>query len=199
MENKEELLAEFYIARQLEDEDVTTWSRRLEDIIGKGLEKGIVPHTEVNSMLRSMLYTGVRQDLKDITGYKYDTIQSFNQLRVALRQIEREHQPMKSTTKPNTTKAALNPPTPERNDIEELKGMVYQLTHQVNQLQQQPMQQQYNRGRGNYRGQGNYSGFARSRPPNWQRQPAQNGQQQQPPTWQQQPPSWPQQQPTYRQ
>lgn len=77
--------------------------------------------------------------------------------------------------------------------------MVYQLTHQVNQLQQQPMQQQYNRGRGNYRGQGNYSGFARSRPPNWQRQPAQNGQQQQPPTWQQQPPSWPQQQPTYRQ
>lgn len=108
MENKEELLAEFYIARQLEDEDVTIWSRRLEDIIGKGLEKGIVPHTEVNSMLRSMLYTGVRQDLKDITGYKYDTIQSFNQLRVALRQIEREHQPMKSTTKPNTTKAALN-------------------------------------------------------------------------------------------
>ena len=42
VENKEQLLSEFYSARQKDNEDVTTWSSRLEDIIGKGLEKGIV-------------------------------------------------------------------------------------------------------------------------------------------------------------
>ncbi|CAG2255775.1 unnamed protein product [Mytilus edulis] len=80
IDNKEQLLAEFYSARQREDEDVTTWSNRLQDILG------------------------LRQELRDISGYKYDTIKDFNQLRVALRQLEKDHQPKK--TKPNTAKAA---------------------------------------------------------------------------------------------
>ncbi|VDI11389.1 Hypothetical predicted protein [Mytilus galloprovincialis] len=169
IDNKEQLLAEFYSARQREDEDVTTWSNRLQDILGKGLGTGIVSHQEMNSMLHAMLWTGLRQELKDISGYKYDTIKDFNQLRVALRQLEKDHQPKK--TKPNTAKAATTTIKENTHDYEELKGMVQQLTHQFTelrrqqqqqpqeQLQQQP-QQQYYRGnnfrgnRGNNRGRG---------------------------------------------
>ncbi|CAG2214235.1 unnamed protein product [Mytilus edulis] len=140
IDNKEQLLAEFYSARQREDEDVTTWSNRLQDILGKGLGTGIVSHKEMNSMLHAMLWTGLRQELKDISGYKYDTIKDFNQLRVALRQLEKDHQPKK--TKPNTAKAATTTIKENTHDYEELKGMVQQLTHQFTELRQQQQQQQ---------------------------------------------------------
>lgn len=138
VDNKEQLLAEFYSARQHDDEDVTTWSNRLQEILGKGLEKGIVSPVEMNSMLHAMLYTGLRQELKDISGHKYDTVKDFNQLRVALRQLEKDHQPKKS--KPNTAKAITPIETTDRRDIEDLKGMVQQLTHTVTQLKEQQRQ-----------------------------------------------------------
>ena len=154
--NKEELMAEFYGARQKEDEDITSWSCRLEDIIGRALAKGLVQQTEVDRMLHNMLWTGLRQQLKDISGHKYDTIKDFDSLRVALRQIEKDHMPQKSNTKPNTSKAATSTPENKHlnSDIEELKGMVYQLTRKVDSFEQQ--RSQYNRGsyynRGNRRG-----------------------------------------------
>ncbi|CAG2189653.1 FAB1 [Mytilus edulis] len=96
VDNKEQLLSEVYSARQKEDEDVTTWNNRLQDILGKGIEKGIIPYHEMNTMLHAMLWTELRQELKDVSGHKYDSIQDFNHLRVALRQIEKDHQPKKN-------------------------------------------------------------------------------------------------------
>lgn len=162
VDNTEELMAEFYGARQKEDEDITSWSCRLEDIIGKGIEKGLVKQTEVNKMLHSMLWTGLRQELKDISGYKYETIKDFDTLRVALRQIEKEHPPQKSNTKsakPNTSKAATSA---EKSDIDELKGMVKQLTQKVTTLEEQGYtgytQPYYNRGmRGNRMNRGGWN------------------------------------------
>ena len=185
VDNKEELMAEFYGARQKEDEDITSWSCRLEDIIGKGLEKGLVQQTEVNKMLHSMLWTGLRQDLKDISGYKYETIKDFDTLRVALRQIEKEHPPHKSNTKsakPNTSKFAT--PSADSSDIVELKGMVQQLTQKVTNMEQQGYPQPYyNRGRYTRGNRGNRGNTWNSRPPR------QNTQQRQYSTQYQHPPT----------
>ena len=149
VDNKEQLLAEFYSARQRDDEDVTTWSNRLQDILGKGLEKGLVDYRDMNYMLHAMLWRGIRQELKDISGHKHDMIKDVNQLRVALRQLEKDHQPKKS--KPNIVKVISETPESERQDIEELKGMVHQLTTQVNEFKQHQQQSQYYKGN-NYRG-----------------------------------------------
>ena len=62
VDNKEQILAEFYSARQKDDEDVTTWSNRLKTILGRTMEKQLVLPTEVNTMLHNMFYTGLRQD-----------------------------------------------------------------------------------------------------------------------------------------
>jgi hypothetical protein len=51
--------------------DVTTWSNRLQDILGKDLEKGLVDYRDMNSMLHAMLWRGLRQELKDISGHKH--------------------------------------------------------------------------------------------------------------------------------
>jgi hypothetical protein len=61
-----------------------------------------------------------------IANHKHDMIKDFNQLRVALRQLEKDHQPKKS--KPNIVKVISETPESERQDIEELEGMVHQLT-----------------------------------------------------------------------
>lgn len=171
VDNKEQLMAEFYSAKQREDEDVSAWSGRLEDIIGKGLEKGIVKHSEVNNMLHGMLWMGLRDDLKDISGHKHDTIKDFNKLRIALRQLEKDHQ---KPSKPKTAKSAIATCSSDKDEISELKGMVQQLTHKVSELQ--GYQQQY-RGN-NYRGKG--KGGKNNRPP---RQQDDNADYQQQDTW----------------
>ena len=87
VDNKEHILAEFYSARQRDDEDVTTWSNRLQDILGKGLEKGLVDYRDMNSMLHAMLWRGLRQELKDISGHKHDMIKDFNQLKSSVETV----------------------------------------------------------------------------------------------------------------
>ena len=98
-------------------------------------------------MLHAMLWRGLRQELKDISGHKHDMIKDFNQLRVALRLLEKDHQPKKS--KPNMVKIIS-----ERQDFEELKGMVQQLTTQVNEFKLHQQQPQYYKGN-NYRDRDN--------------------------------------------
>jgi hypothetical protein len=49
-------------------------SNRLQDILGKGLEKGLVDNQDMNSMLHAMLWKGLRQELKNNSGHKHDMI-----------------------------------------------------------------------------------------------------------------------------
>ncbi|VDI23024.1 Hypothetical predicted protein [Mytilus galloprovincialis] len=51
VDKKEELLAEFYGSRQKEDETVTSWSCRLESLMGQAVERGIVGRQDVDGML----------------------------------------------------------------------------------------------------------------------------------------------------
>ncbi|VDH97527.1 Hypothetical predicted protein [Mytilus galloprovincialis] len=109
VDKKEELLAEFYGSRQKEDETVTSWSCRLESLMGQAVERGIVGRQDVDGMLHSMLWTGLRTSLKDISGHKYDTIKKFDSLRVALRQIENDHmhrEVLTKSSKPQTSKSS---------------------------------------------------------------------------------------------
>lgn len=125
VESKEELLAEFYRAKQRDDETVTSWSCRLEDILGKAADKGLVRRQDMDSMLRSMLWTGLKTPLKDISGHKYDAITTFDELRVSLRQLEKDH--AERHRKPNVSKAAIDQPE-RKSDLDEVKGLIQQLS-----------------------------------------------------------------------
>lgn len=156
VERKEDLLAQFYRARQEDDESVTKWSCRLETIIGKIVEKNIIQKKDTNEMLRSMLWTGLRSELKDISGHKYDAIKDFDQLRVALRQIEMEHLERKPR-KPQPAKAASSSSEESTIDkkMEEFRGMIQNLNLRFDKMEQQQNQYRrnpnYGKNRGNYR------------------------------------------------
>ena len=145
-------MAEFYGARQREDESVSAWSCRLESILSKAIERGIVNRWDADGMLHSMLWTGLKTSFKDISGHKYDTISDFDGLRVALRQIENDHNQrdlLTPTAKPQTSKSVDNKAEPN-SEITELKGMVQQLVARMDSYEtsrQTPSWQQHQQPR----------------------------------------------------
>jgi hypothetical protein len=79
-------------------------------------------------MLHSVLFRGLRTSLKALSGHKFDTIQDFNTLRIALRQIEKEHELRQSFNKTHTAKAAVSEASGHTSDMEEVKGLIQQVT-----------------------------------------------------------------------
>lgn len=158
----EDILAEFYSAKQRDDENCAAWSVRLEDLVTKAVRKGKVSPTLTNDMLRTMFYKGLRADLKDISGHLYHNTYDFDRLRVAIRKIEMEHKPVAKPSKHATAKAAICTPTSDTSAdrFSEMQSQLDQLSAQVMQLSQYPQtsqysqmpRQSYQRGRRAFRG-----------------------------------------------
>lgn len=88
MDSEEILLGSFYCVQQREDESVSGWGLRLEDILSKASQRTVMSGTRKDYMLRCVFYEGLRPALKDNSGYKFDSIRDFDQLRQAIRRIE---------------------------------------------------------------------------------------------------------------
>jgi hypothetical protein len=133
IDQKEDLLAKFYSAKQGEDEDVSNWGCRLEDILSKAMEQGIVPSADFNNMLKNKFWTGLKKSLKDVSGHKFDTVSDFDTLRVIIRRIEQD-QTEQTSKKPHPAKLASTPK--QDTDMGEIKGMIKQLSAEVSKLKQ---------------------------------------------------------------
>ncbi|OWF54733.1 Paraneoplastic antigen-like protein 5 [Mizuhopecten yessoensis] len=131
VEVTETLMANFYGARQKESEDVSTWACRIEDLLMKVYEHTPLGAKEINRMLRNVFYTGLRQEMKDITGHKYDAIDDYDKLLIAVRQVEKDHNrdkeiPDKTKQATGTSKMAAT--SPETNQIQQMYAVVNQLS-----------------------------------------------------------------------
>ena len=91
----------------------------MEDILSQAVDKKLVKQSETNEMLRSMFWTGMRQDLKDISGYKFETIHDFDKFRVEIRKLEQDHN--KSTKKTTSTINKSTVENDSKTDMQELK------------------------------------------------------------------------------
>ena len=129
--SSETLMAQFYNSRQGECESVSAWSRRLDNIIGQALTQGEVHSSDIDRMLRSRFWHGLRRDLKDCSGHKFDTAHSFDHLVTELRSIEQDRherniQPLASK-KPTPGKMAAVTSTESPDTLGEIKGMIQQM------------------------------------------------------------------------
>ena len=91
VEDGQSIKAEFYSAKQLPNEKIVSWSCRIEEIIDRALEQGEVQESEMDEMLRVRFWHGLQENLRDKSRHKYDQLQTFDELRTALRQIELEY------------------------------------------------------------------------------------------------------------
>ena len=85
------ILKEFYTATQSETETTTAWGLRLEENFQRAIEKGKARETDRDSTLREQFWKSLRiERLKNATRIKYETIESFELLRTAVRAEENE-------------------------------------------------------------------------------------------------------------
>lgn len=164
----EDLLAKFYSAKQADTEDVTLWASRLEDILDKARTRCAFASTQVAEMLRTKFWRGLKKALRDISGHKFDSMMDYDQLRIAIRQIE---QAETSPEKPKPAKVACQP----TDDMKEMKAMVKDLTTEMSKLKKDIAAMQQNRkpsndGRQNSYGsrqdhnyQSSHEGYTRNR------------------------------------
>ena len=158
VESKESLLGQFYSAKQEESESVSAWGCRLEEVINKAVSRGEVQKQATDGMLRHVFWNGLKPSLKDVSGYIFDKKATFDELRSAIRVIEQEHdlrKPSKPTKKDQNT-GSVNMATHDdiRPALDELRGMVQQLSSDVALMQNSG----YRGGYSNQRGRGYYGG-----------------------------------------
>ena len=133
IEREESIMEQFYSASQRKDEDSMKWSCRLEELMRRAINKGLVKKDDSDGKLQSRFWNGLQPWLKDITGYKFDSSVDFNELRREVRMIEKDHD------KKSTHSMALTAGTEdkENSEMKELRGMISQLTSKVDSMQQQ--------------------------------------------------------------
>ncbi|VDI80157.1 Hypothetical predicted protein [Mytilus galloprovincialis] len=138
VDQPEALLGQFYTARQQDDEDVATWACRLEEILSKAKNRKNVTEENINDMLTSKFFDGLRPEMKNIVRYKKDTITDFHSLLKATREIENQHNLKPSLKKKPPTQATSKSTTTtvENRQIQQLTALVKQLSQDVKALKE---------------------------------------------------------------
>lgn len=136
------IMADFYNAKQGEDEDVSAWSCRVEDLVAKAVESGGIVESKADEVLRSRFWHGLRDELKHRTGHKYDAAEDFDTLRRQIREFELDN-PSKQTKKNEAkVKSAQSTPREDNSEMKAMQKSIEQLTLTVRSLQQDMKQQQ---------------------------------------------------------
>lgn len=115
------LLKKFYNATQDDNEDVATWSCRVQELYDDAIS---TTDTEKNDeTLRTIFWSGLRQPLKDITGHLFEKYNDFDGLLKVVRRSEQEHKG-KASSKCNTGSSKVVVVAEEQDGI---KGMIQQM------------------------------------------------------------------------
>ena len=135
----ETLLAEFYIAHQKPDEDVSSWGCRLEGLLDKAQQRVDLKDANVNEMLRSRFWNGLNQRLKDSSRHKHDTVKDFDKLRKEIRTIEKEYKVSgdkdTQTQKTHAKMVTVSDASDEASTVKTLSGLMSRLSTQVDAIQ----------------------------------------------------------------
>ena len=88
---RESIMREFYTATQQQEESVTAWGLRLEEILQRAMEKGHVRAEDRNDLLKDTFWRGLRSEkLKNATRVHFESISNFELLRRAVREEENQ-------------------------------------------------------------------------------------------------------------
>lgn len=126
------VMTAFFNASQKSDETVSEWSVRVEELASKAVAAGQLGTLKLDSTLRNRFWHGLRPSLRDKTGHKFDSADTFDKLRTELRKVELTEQPHKSAT----AKAAkdIDFDTKIKDQVAaQVKGMEERITKSVTQ------------------------------------------------------------------
>ena len=147
----EAVLQEFYTVHQEEEESVTDWGLRLEQILQRAIEKGHVTEERKDQMLRDKFWRSLyNQDLKNATKIYHQSVLSFDKLQRKVRaeeyemqdSIARHQQPVR---KEKRNKAQHNPQLTEMDDqlefLRKINENISRMDRDIQQLKEVRCQQ----------------------------------------------------------
>ncbi|XP_046570529.1 uncharacterized protein LOC124278800 [Haliotis rubra] len=129
------LMSDFYSCSQRENEDVTAWGCRLENMLYQITEHRSIPEDEQDEMLRTRMWDGLKPGLKGVAAHKFDAITNFDDLRLCLREIEfdlrrdKSAVPVKKQTASAKMVNTLNPSSAAatKEEVTDLKAMMVEI------------------------------------------------------------------------
>lgn len=157
VDTEADVLASFYSARQGTEESVADWGCRLESLYDLAKRQAQLPGTQ-DEALRTMFWSGLRQDLKDVSSYQYDVTKTFDELRTVLRRIEKQHG-KPQVEKEKTASCKMSQPKVKKDDrMDKLEAVIQQLTTEIKNLKterqsnetERNQQESWTQGRGHY-------------------------------------------------
>ena len=155
IESKESILKKFYASKQEVNESVLKYASKLEEIFAQAGEIGAINPSHENT-LKSVFYSGLRQPLKQMCNYKFETIHDYDKFKVEVRKIESE---MDSMQKETTGKCHSANVKPEKTELGEVKELLQNMNDRIKKLELEREESNTYRGRG-FRGsrhmRGNY-------------------------------------------
>ena len=138
----ERLMQKFYSESQKQDEAVSSWGFRLEHMLTGAIEKGIIPLSAKNDMLKAQFWANLHDErVKNASRYKYDQIADFGEFCVAVRVIEQElllDAKRRKSVAPKAQSHMMSNQTeaPTSTETQIILKKLEALTKKVNQLEQ---------------------------------------------------------------
>ena len=143
-----------------------------EDLLDRANSKSNIDTGAIDEMLRTKFFSGLRPGLRDVAHHKFDTIKSFDKLRIEMRKIEAENRCPKNPPDVKPKPQVKMVDVELKSEFGKLQGTVHNLVDKFGEFQKQVdlkmagnsqnvsqgFNQGYNQGRGQHSNRGQYRG-----------------------------------------
>lgn len=144
----ETIMKKLFACQQEPQESVMKFASRIEEFWTNAVELKMVSATN-EEMLRSVLYQGLKPELRHNASYKYDTVKDYDKFKKELRKMEDDFKSRESATAHAATSA-------KSDGLEEVKDLLKQLHQRIDKLEKEKEESQgaypQDWSRGQYRG-----------------------------------------------
>lgn len=158
IDSPEIILKKFYAVEQKPSESLINYAARIEELFAQAISVGDLRQTQ-EEILKSVLYQGLKQPLKQFGCLKYETVKDYDKFKIEMRKIENEitlSAVKETSTKEKETGARCNATNQNQSsELKEMKELLKQMNEGIKSLaEKKEYEQNYltQRGRGTYRG-----------------------------------------------
>ena len=131
IETKETICRKFYASRQDDKENISDYASRVEESYCQAIKlKGLQPDEDI---LKSVIYEGLKKDIKRMATYKYETVHDVDKFKIELRKMEYELKTDNAET--STKKCSVVTIDQNKGELNDIKKLLEQLNSRIDRLE----------------------------------------------------------------
>ena len=148
--SREMVMKKFYSCQQNDDESVSVYASRLEEIFDQAIYLQALRRSDVN-VLKEVFHAGLKREIKLISMYQFDKISNYDDFKREIRKLESSiNENLKSTCKATVNVDSMT----QNKDMTEMKELLKQLNERIEKLEKEKEEQGKQNQRYTQRGRG---------------------------------------------